>query len=91
MTKVTILGQDGPTKQKLTPIEFKFQINGCIEDIEGGDDVIDNTSSLPNMFDNIELVCKGDKNFYDIMFAYNTGGRENGSIFLGYFNDGIVE
>lgn len=88
MTKVTIIDEQNNIP-KGKPIEFKFKIEGEI----GCNEMIDEDSSdfiPPTSWDNIELICKGDHTFYDIMFAYDNEQRDCGSIFLGYFNDGIV-
>lgn len=49
----------------------------------------------PSEWDNIELICKnydrGDNDSLDLMFAYdNDGERNDGILYLGHFNGGIV-
>jgi hypothetical protein len=56
------------------------------------------TNDTPTQYDNIELICKcytaGENRngpYYDLMFAYHDGeNRSAGTIYLGYWNDGIV-
>ena len=80
MTKVTIIGKATPIEKK-KPIEFVK----CI-----GAMSIDDAESTPNMWNNIELICKHYEANYDLMFAYDYR-REDGMAYLGHFNDGVVE
>ena len=80
MTKVIILGET-TSKKELKPIEF---VKSIYEEIS------DTTSTPPN-YDFIELIAKNYyENNYDLMFAYNENNRSDGSLYYGYFNDGIV-
>lgn len=83
MTKVIIIGQAPVTNLK--PIEFLRQ---CIRQDWT------NTNRHPSEYDTIELIAKGfdygsPTKGLDLMFAHNSD-REDGVLFLGHFNDGIV-
>lgn len=80
MTKVTILGQEPKEVKKLKPIEFTENLTLAKE--------IDKNCLAPNRWENIELICAGGT--FDIMFAYNED-RNGGCLYLGHFNDGVVE
>lgn len=80
MTKVTILGQEPKEKKELKPIEFTESLTGS-KNFEGG-------CVPPSDWANIELVCRYGS--FDIMFAYDDS-RNNGCLYLGHFNDGVVE
>ncbi len=83
-TKVTILGEVQPKGCK-KKIEFALRIHDGISDTK-----ITEPEWKPSDFKNIELICKGyGSDFYDLMFAYDKH-RDEGFIFLGHFNDGIV-
>jgi hypothetical protein len=46
----------------------------------------------PDSFDFIELVReRSHSHVFDLMFAYNKEERHLGQLFLGYWNDGVVE
>lgn len=82
-TKVTILGK-GVVKRFTKPIQFLFKL----EVYENG---YSSPRCNPSEWDNIELVCKKYKNGqYDLMFAYDNSNRNDGRLYLGYFNDGVV-
>lgn len=81
MTKVTILGQEPKEEKELKPIQFMKVIHE--EDLK-----ITTPTCRPNDWDNIELIGRGKG--YDIMYAYDHD-RNKGRIFLGHFNDGVVE
>ena len=80
MTKVIILGQE-PNKEKKKPIEFIKVIHE--EYLQ-----ISEITHLPKNWENIELIAKGKG--YDIMYAYDHN-RNKGRLYLGHFNDGVVE
>ena len=80
MTKVIILGQE-PNKEKKKPIEF-------IKVIHEEYLKISEITHLPKDWANIELIVKGKG--YDIMYAYDHN-RNKGRLYLGHFNDGVVE
>ena len=83
MTKVIILGQEykKPTQKpiefiKLLTHSFATSPNRC----------------NPCDWKNIELICRnyGYENKFDLMFGYDDK-REYGFLYLGHFNDGVVE
>lgn len=80
-TKVIILVEQ-PENKPLKPIEFVKSINA---DISFSNAVIN-----PASWDNIELICKDYSSGYDLMFAYNKD-RNEGILYFGHFNDGVVE
>lgn len=86
MTKVIILRQEPKEEKKLKPIEFVKFLSGrlIIEDqpIDG-----DTASS----WENVELICKSYTTKYDLMFVYDDDDRDSGILYLGHFNDGVVE
>lgn len=91
MTKVTILGQEPKEEKKLKEIEFikvlKANDSGnlCVQSPNG-----------KLKWANIILICKNyHESGYDLMFGWNS---ENSltkgfgcTLFLGHFNDGVVE
>ena len=79
-TNVIIIGQVSPTVQTIEFIKF---LNGNYECVA--------PRINPSSFKNIELICRNYKDAgFDLMFAYNDK-RNEGSIYFGRFNDGIVE
>ena len=80
MTKVIILGEQ-PEKKELKPIEFVKYLDYHFEFSSG--------CSSPTLRENIELICKNYAAKFDLMFAYDED-RNNGVLYLGHFNDGIV-
>lgn len=80
MTKVTILGQEPKEVKELKPIEFTraFDFNESFE----------KAIIKPFRWKNIELVCRYER--FDVMFAYDDD-RSVGGLYLGHFNDGVVE
>jgi hypothetical protein len=86
MTKVIILGKTvgGNTK----PIEFKQ----CFNPEMGLKETFSTDFGYtPSDWAHIELIRKSTReSVYDVMFAYNNS-RDSGCLYLGHFNDGIVE
>ena len=84
MTKVIILGEPAEKKEG-KKIEFTH--------ILLVDQSIDSTNASPRSYECIELVVKGyhsdPQEGFDIMYAYNED-RNEGNMYLGHFNDGIV-
>lgn len=80
MTKVTIIGEATPIEKK-KPIQFVRAIYS---------DHLEATKIKPHEWENIELICKRYEANYDLMFAYDDK-RDDGTAYLGYFNDGVVE
>jgi hypothetical protein len=84
MTKVSIFKQEGFQKQS-KPIEFVKYIGAC-------GNMVDATLS-PKKFDNVTLIIsKSDSNYiYDTMYAWYNERPHGGNIYLGYWNDGVIE
>ena len=94
MTKIIILkcgGDDGEVIKSLKPIKpvklidenLKWKICDTDEDLSS--------------FDYIELICRGynadtdtSQRIFDMFFAYREGQRDEGTLYLGHWNDGIV-
>ena len=91
-TKCIVLGDNNPAPIEKRKIEFIKMTLGQVN----GNSGFHNTSITPSSYNNIELVCRGSNNsddsckYYDIMFAYMDGRRNDGMLFLGYWNDGVV-
>ncbi len=85
MTTVTIIGEAKPIEKK-KPIEFVKYLDSSINFQS-----VNKTVTIPTDYKFIELIRKSNSNQrYDIMFAYDYD-RSKGVIYLGHFNDGIVE
>lgn len=82
MTKVIILGQV-PNEEK-KPIEFLKEIDFDLQIIK--------PRNSPKEFKNIELIARkwDTDDLLDLMFAYDDD-RICGYLYLGRFNDGVVE
>lgn len=88
MTKTIIIGQTAKSNKK-NPIVFNYLLN------EGCDDCLPfeivESPKYPKEYKFVELICK-NYNDYDLMFAYNNPeNRGGGILFIGRWNDGIVE
>ena len=87
-TKCIVLGKNNPIEQVKKPIEFLVFVDTS--------EVMTKTKRCkvakikPNEFFNIELVNKAGCVGLDIMFAYNQN-RNYGYLYLGHWNDGVVE
>jgi len=84
-TKCIVIGEDNQEKKEKKPIKFFREV------------ILDFTPSydfpLPLSLDykNIELIRRASLvNHYDVLFAYNDA-REHGVLYLGHWNDGIIE
>jgi len=80
MTKVTILGEANTEQKKLKPIEFTRALNTKKS--------WTSQCAEPSAYANIELVAKYTD--FDIMLAYDNH-RNASCLYLGHFNDGVVE
>jgi len=88
MTKCIVLGGD-PKDVKKKPIELLKMI-GSIP--ENGKIQINQPSNNVSIWDNVELVCRKRGRYdLDIMFAYDDHNRDMGCLYLGHWNDGVVE
>lgn len=87
MTKTIIIDTSEKlqkTKRKLEPIEFHKLLN-VKGNIVGEEDTMN-----PSEFFIVELISLNYSDDFDIMFAHN-GNRSEGCLFLGKWNDGVVE
>lgn len=89
MTKTIVIGDSLP-KTELKPIEFHKVLLG-----EAEIEIVD--VEVPKDYKFIELICHeygvddGGKSF-DLIFAYNNPQkRSEGVLYLGSWNDGVVE
>ena len=82
MTKCIVLGENKSINDK-RPIQFTGHLNKSTADIWR------NECQSPRTWSNIELISKNNAAGEDIMFAYNNK-REDGILYLGHWNDGIV-
>jgi hypothetical protein len=83
MTKIIVLGAEQPEKN-LRKIEF-------VKVLTDEYNVMSDFHSHPESWNYIELVSKGYAAGKDLMFAYmNPDFREGGTLFIGYWNDGVV-
>lgn len=86
-TVCKVIGEESP--RILKPIVFIKHLEFGLP--EPGDYCpahVEPTVYSPCGYEVVELIQRGG--ICDIMFAYN-GDRSNGMIFLGHWNDGIVE
>lgn len=82
MTKVSTLFDEVP-KKCLKPIEFCKYINEVTGQLESSD------LNSPMDFDNLKLINRGD---YDVIAAWdNDNDLSAVCVYLGHWNDGVVE
>ena len=82
MTKCIVLGEQ-PTEVKKKPIEFMKWINLDLE--------VNECSSYPNNYKNLELVCRDYRGSgCDMIYAYSDS-RDTGCMYFGKWNDGVAE
>ena len=84
VTKCIVLTKN-QVNQQSTPIEFTDYVDDLVKKIYKWDK---SNCVRPKDWMNIELIQNGPK--HDIMFAYNKD-RSDGLIYLGHWNDGVVE
>ena len=86
MTKVTIIGEHASTVKKYTKIKFIKVLTSSYEVAKAGSEW-----SGPDSWNNIELICRGYADGMDLMFCYDDADcREDGVLYIGYFNEGLV-
>ena len=89
MTQCTILGGPKMKEQKKKPIEFIWVVTN--EKLANTAKQVDNACGKPNQFAHVELVQQASsKDYFDVMFAYDQN-RNDGCLYLGHWNDGVVE
>lgn len=86
-TQTIVIGEQNKVSAN-KPIEFLSFI-----EVNSRKDVDVNTDILqPNHWKYIELICKDYAAGLDLMFAYDEPlRREKGTLYLGRWNDGVVE
>lgn len=84
MIKVTIFYDDTKESNELKPIEF-------IHFIDTHSEQLFKAKKQPKDFKTIELIKKKTTIYdFDVMLAYDDV-RDVGNLYLGHFNDGVVE
>ena len=86
MTKTIVLGEQ-QNKAITKPIEFKYYLDARLD----VNPPSNNPSYRPSRFKYIELICKNYKGSYHLMFAYNDPSRDDGTLFVGFWNNGTVK
>lgn len=89
MTKVIILGQEEKQQTK-KPIEFVYSMVRA----EGGGIILEKEQKSdikPNEWSCIELICLNYLDRLDMMYAHDGEEGREGCLYLGHFNDGVVE
>jgi len=91
-TQINIISNHRQDKVKKIPIEFKYALNQVKSNYP---DILRPTTTRedsPKDYNFIDLICKNYLSGCDLMFAYNFADkRELGVLYIGYFNDGVVE
>lgn len=87
-TKCIVLGENNSVKQVKKPIKFLILVDTF--ELTAKTKRCKAARSKPNEFSNIELVSESDCGGLDIMFAYDQN-RDHGCLYLGHWNDGVVE
>ena len=88
MTTTIVLGAERTKTKKYTDIKFIKMLTGDFR-VDHTDPIM--LSNRPNEWKYIELVSKGYGSEMDVMFAYDDDNkREDGYLFIGYWNDGVV-
>jgi len=83
MTKTSVFGQEAEPKKEKKQIIFVKELS---------DNEIKRVPAEPAHWNHVMLLRKSDHNMcYDIMYAYDTGRENGGLIYLGYWNDGVVD
>ena len=82
-TQVIVIGKPEKGKAK-TAIEFQSFLNTNLN--------VDGSAYSPSYYKYIELICKDYALGFDLMFAYDDpNDRSFGVLYIGHFNDGVVE
>jgi hypothetical protein len=93
-TQINIISNHRQDKVKKIPIEFKYVLNKVKPDHS---EILRSATkefgiNSPKEYNFIDLICKNYLSGCDLMFAYNLADkRELGVLYIGYFNDGVVE
>jgi hypothetical protein len=88
MTKVIILGQE-PKQKKPTPIEFLYILKSTFQE-NVSEIKFTETCQKANHWQEVILLRKNYACGLDLFFCQNPESMKR-AIFLGHFNDGVVE
>jgi hypothetical protein len=55
------------------------------------DEVAISTKMWANAWDHVRLVIKGNRNEFDTIAAWDDNSRESPALYLGHWNDGVVD
>lgn len=82
-TKCIVIGK-AIKQNKSKSIQFEKVLLGNL--------MIAETAGLPRNFNYVELICSNYANGKDLMFAYNSPEkRSDGTLYIGKWNDGVIE
>ena len=85
MTKCIVLGEQAPKTEK-KQIQFIAHLTKRNRQFD-----YNNACQRPSTWDNIELISKENTfDKLDIMYAYKNNKRNDGYLYIGHWNDGIV-
>lgn len=89
MTKIKHFEIPNPVKPNLKPIELVKYISISGELVDNAIDTLEVT----NDFDNIMLIVDSHTNgtSFDIIYLYDDNYPQSGRMFLGHWNDGVIE
>lgn len=77
MTKITVFGQE--EEKKLKPIEFVYFFD---------DYGVKHAVDIQPQWENATLLTCGK---YDFIFAWDDYPQDDGCVYLGHWNDGVVD
>lgn len=87
MTKVTILGEDGKPVEKKKPIEFLYWFRNSRTT-----PTLETDCVKPTDWKNVLVLSKGDNFSNDSAIFWGYDDKiEDGTLYLGNYNDGVVE
>jgi len=90
-TQVTIIGKQQSEKTK-TAIKFKCFLNDVNPMSKAILHRVSEEYFHPHSYNFIELICRDYMLGSDLMFAYNDpNDRSDGRLYIGNYNDGVVE
>jgi hypothetical protein len=90
-TQVTIIGKQQSEKTK-TAIKFRCFLNDVDPKSNKILHLVSEEYFHPHSYNFIELICRDYMLGSDLMFAYNDpNDRSDGRLYIGNFNDGVVE
>jgi hypothetical protein len=85
MTKTIVIGENPNLNPNPKPIQFVQLLTESFR-------VSDRFGEVPSDYEYLELISKNYTTGYDLIFAYNDPAERNaGILFIGHWNDGVVE